>query len=42
LRYNNEVQLGHHDDIDDGLSTLQFKLHGKNKNDKITHLNVGM
>jgi hypothetical protein len=42
LRYNNEVQLGHHNDIDDGLSTLQFKLHGKNKNDKITHLNVGM
>jgi hypothetical protein len=42
LRYNNEVQFGHHNDIDDGLTTLQFKLHGKNKNDKITHLNVGI
>jgi hypothetical protein len=42
LRYNNEVQFGYHDNIDDGLTTLQFKLHGKNKNDKITHLNVGI
>jgi hypothetical protein len=42
LRYNNEVQLGYHDNIDDGLSTLKFKLHGKTKNDKITHLNVGI
>ena len=42
LRYNNEVQLGHHNDIEDGLSTLQFQLYGKTKNDKITHLNVGI
>ena len=42
LRYNNEVQLGYHNNIDDGLTTLQFKLHGKTKNDKITHLNVGI
>jgi hypothetical protein len=42
LRYNNEVQLGYRDDIDDGLSTLQFQLYGKTKNDKITHLNVGI
>ena len=42
LRYNNEVQFGYHDNIDDGLTTLQFKLHGKTKNDKITHLNVGI
>lgn len=42
LRYNNEVQLGYHDDIDDGLSTLGFKLHSKIKSDKITHLSVGI
>ena len=42
LRYNNEVQLGYHNDIDDGLSTLQFKLYGRNKNNNITHLNVGI
>jgi hypothetical protein len=42
LRYNNEVQFGYHNDIDDGLTTLQFKLHGKAKNNKITHLNVGI
>ena len=42
LRYNNEVQFGYHNNIDDGLTTLQFKLHGKTKNDKITHLNVGI
>jgi len=42
LRYNNEVQLGYHNDIDDGLSTLQFQLHGKTKDNKITHLNVGI
>jgi hypothetical protein len=42
LRYNNEVQFGYHNDIDDGLTTLQFKLYGKAKNNKITHLNVGI
>jgi hypothetical protein len=42
LRYNNEVQLGYHDDINDGLSTLQFRLYGKKKENKITHLNVGI
>ena len=42
LRYNNEVQFGYHNNIDDGLSTLKFKLHGNTKNNKITHLNVGI
>jgi hypothetical protein len=43
LRYNNEVQLGHHDDIDDGLTTcVNYTLHSKIKDNKITHLNVGI
>ena len=42
LRYNNEVQFGYHNNIDDGLSTLKFKLHGNTKNNKITYLNVGI
>jgi hypothetical protein len=42
LRYNNEVQTGHRDNIEDGLSTLKYLLHGKTKIDKITHLNVGI
>jgi hypothetical protein len=43
LRYNNEVQLGHHNDMDDGLSTcIDYTLYGKTINNKITHLNVGI
>jgi hypothetical protein len=42
LRYNNEVQTGHRDNIEDGLSKLKYLLHGKTKIDKITHLNVGI
>jgi hypothetical protein len=42
LRYNNEVQIGHRDNIEDGLSTLQFKLHSRNKENNIIHLNVGI
>ena len=43
LRYNNEVQLGHHDDMDDGLSScIDYTLYGKTINNKITHLNVGI
>jgi hypothetical protein len=43
LRYNNEVQLGYHDDIDDGLSTcVDYKVYSKTKDNKITHLNVGI
>jgi hypothetical protein len=42
LRYNNEVQLGYHDDIDDGLSNCTYTLHSKTKDNKITHLNVGI
>jgi hypothetical protein len=43
LRYNNEVQLGHRDDIDDGLSTcIDYTLYGKTLDNKIIHLNVGI
>jgi hypothetical protein len=43
LRYNNAVQLGYHNDIDDGLSTcIDYTVYGKTKNNKITHLNVGI
>lgn len=43
LRYNNEVQLGYHDNIDDGLSTcIDYTIYGKTRDNKITHLNVGI
>jgi hypothetical protein len=42
LRYNNDVQPGHRDNIEDGLSTLKYHLHGKSENDNIIHLNVGI
>ena len=42
LRYNNEVQLGYHDDIDDGLSNCTYTLYSKIKDNKITHLNIGI
>jgi hypothetical protein len=42
LRYNNEVQLGYHDDIDDGLSTLEYVIHGITKQSKIHQLNIGI
>lgn len=43
LRYNNEVQQGHRDNIEDGLTTLQtYALHGKIKENNIIHLNVGI
>jgi hypothetical protein len=43
LRYNNEVQLGHHDDIDDGLSTcIDYTLYSKEIENNIIYLNVGI
>ena len=43
LRYNNEVQTGYRDDIEDGLSTcLDYTLYGKIKENNIIHLNVGI
>jgi hypothetical protein len=43
LRYNNEVQLGHHNDIEDGLSTcIDYTVYSKTKDNKITHLNIGI
>jgi hypothetical protein len=43
LRYNNEVQNGHRDDIEDGLTTcLDYTLYGRNKKNNIIHLNVGI
>jgi hypothetical protein len=43
LRYNNEVQLGHHYNIKDGLNTcIDYTIYSKIKDNKITHLNVGI
>jgi hypothetical protein len=42
LRYNNEVQIGHRDDIEDGLSTLKYHVYSKTKENNIIHLNVGI
>ena len=43
LRFNNEVQTGYRDDIDDGLTTcLDYTLYSKTKEGNITHLNVGI
>lgn len=42
LRYNNEVQTGGHDDIEDGLSTCNFTLHSRTKNRSLTHMVVGI
>ena len=43
LRYNNEVQTGYRDDIDDGITTcLDYTLYGKIKDKNIIHLNVGI
>lgn len=43
LRYNNEVQSGYRDNIEDGISTcLDYTLYGKIKENNIIHLNVGI
>ena len=42
LRYNNEVQNGDHDNIEDGLSTCKFTLYGIVNENKITHMNIGI
>jgi hypothetical protein len=42
LRYNNEVQLGYHDDIDDGLSTLKYYKYGVETIGNIKTINVGI
>jgi hypothetical protein len=43
LRYNNEVQTGYRDDIEDGLTTcLDYTLYGKIEENNIIHLNVGI
>ena len=43
LRYNNEVQLGHHDNIKDGLNTcIDYTLYSKEIENNIIHLNVGI
>jgi hypothetical protein len=43
LRFNNEVQTGYRDDIEDGLTTcLDYTLYGKTIEGNITHLNVGI
>lgn len=42
LRFNNEVQTGYRDDIEDGLSNLSYTLYSKTKENNITHLNIGI
>ena len=43
LRYNNEVQTGYRDNIEDGLTTcLDYTLYGKIEENNIIHLNVGI
>jgi len=42
LRYNNEVQEGSHDDLEDGLSNCEYYEYGKIKDKKYTHLSVGI
>lgn len=42
LRYNNEVQTGGHDKLDDGLSNCSYIPYSKTKNRAITHLTVGI
>ena len=42
LRFHNEVSIN--DDLfnNDGLSTLTFHVHGKNTENKLTQINVGL
>lgn len=42
LRYNNEVQEGSHDDLNDGLTTCKYNLYGCVKDKKYIHLTVGI
>lgn len=42
LRFNNEVQTGYRDDIEDGLANLSYTVYSKTKENNITHLNIGI
>ena len=42
LRYTNEVLNGRYDKVQDGLSSLEFTLHGKSRKGKVHYLNVGI
>ena len=42
LRFNNEVKQNWHNPDEDGLNTVDFKLHSNNKGGKVTHLIVGI
>jgi hypothetical protein len=42
LRFNNEVQTGHRDDIEDGLNTLKYHKYGVESNGNIRTINVGI
>lgn len=43
LRYNNEVQQGERDNIEDGITTcLSYTLYSKNEQKNYIHLNVGI
>jgi hypothetical protein len=42
LRYNNEVQFGYRDDIEDGLTSLEYTTYSKIKEKNYIHLKVGI
>ena len=42
LRFTNEVEKGYNSHIEDGLSTLQYTLHGEIVKNRYHHLNVGI
>ena len=42
LRYTNEVLNGRYKAVEDGISSLDFTLHGRNQKRKIVYLNVGI
>ena len=42
LRFTNEVLNQRYDNVSDGLSSLQFTLHGRTKKGNVVYLNVGI
>lgn len=42
LRYNNEVQVGSHDNIEDGLTSCKYTVHSKTQDKTVTHMTVGI
>ena len=42
LRFTNEVKRGSYDNVEDGLSSLKYTLHGEIVKGKYYHLNIGL